>query len=60
MAARILFAVNVVLALTAPVLSEPRGQGLAGRVEGRTPDYCFNPTRHAIADAMLQLAGVTA
>ena len=26
----------------------------------RTPDIFFNPTRHAIADAMLQLAGVTA
>jgi len=25
-----------------------------------TPDIHFNPTRHAIADAMLQLAGVTA
>lgn len=26
----------------------------------RTPDIHFTPTRHAIADAMLQLAGVTA
>lgn len=59
MAVRFTFALTIVLGLTAPVLSEPRGQGLAGRVEGRTPDIHFTPTRHAIADAMLQLAGVT-
>ncbi len=68
MAARFLFAVSLLLAAPAAirgqalVLSEARGQGLTGRVEGpaRTPDIFFNPTRHAIADAMLQLAGVTA
>ena len=67
MAARFTFAVSILLApallfgqAPTPGLSEPRGQGLAGRVEGRTPDIFFNPTRHAIADAMLQLAGVTA
>jgi len=31
-----------------------------GQQPARTPDVHFTPTRHAIADAMLQLAGVTA
>ena len=31
-----------------------------GRQPAQTPDIHFTPTRHAIADAMLQLAGVTA
>lgn len=34
-------------------------QSLA-QTPARTPDIHFTPTRHAIADAMLQLAGVTA
>lgn len=33
---------------------------LAAQQPARTPDIHFTPTRHAIADAMLQLAGVTA
>ncbi len=33
--------------------------GLAQDRPARTPDIHFTPTRHAIADAMLQLAGVT-
>lgn len=32
----------------------------AGQQPARTPDIHFTPTRHNIADAMLQLAGVTA
>jgi len=32
----------------------------AGQQPAQTPDIHFTPTRHAIADAMLQLAGVTA
>jgi len=67
MAARFLFAVTLLLAAPAtlpgqsPVLSAARGQVITGRGEGpaRTPDIHFNPTRHAIADAMLQLAAVT-
>ena len=31
-----------------------------GQQPAQTPDIHFTPTRHAIADAMLQLAGVTA
>ncbi len=50
MAAHFLFAVTLLLA--APVVA--LGQA------ARTPDIYFNPTRHVIADAMLQLAGVTA
>jgi SAM-dependent methyltransferase len=38
------------------VLSE----GLVARNQSRTPDIHFTPTRHNIADAMLQLAKVTA
>jgi len=34
--------------------------GLSAQRPARTPDIHFTPTRHAIADAMLQLAGVTA
>ncbi|MEY4635298.1 MAG: hypothetical protein RJA55_1096 [Acidobacteriota bacterium] len=51
MATRVLFTLSVLLAATAAL----RGQAPAG-----TPDIFFNPTRHAVADAMLQLAGVTA
>ena len=50
MAARFLFALSLVLAA-------PAGAAAQGPV--RTPDIFFNPTRHAIADAMLQLAEVT-
>ena len=32
---------------------------VAGQAPGRTPDIHFTPTRHNIADAMLQLAGVS-
>lgn len=46
MAARSLFAIGLLLAAPAAI-------------HGQTPDIHFNPTRHAIADAMLQLAGVT-
>ena len=68
MAARFIFAFSILVAVPVlllsqaplPGLTEPRGQGLAARVEGRPPDIFFNPTRHAIADAMLQLAGVAA
>lgn len=34
--------------------------GLSAQQPARTPDIHFTPTRHNIADAMLQLAGVTA
>ena len=34
--------------------------GVFAQKPARTPDIHFTPTRHAIADAMLQLAGVTA
>lgn len=51
MAARFTFAFSLLVAV--PVL-------LRGQAPLRTPDIFFNPTRHAIADAMLQLAGVTA
>ncbi|MDP3717606.1 MAG: methyltransferase domain-containing protein [Acidobacteriota bacterium] len=49
MATRVLFTLSLLLAATAAT------GGQAG-----TPDIFFNPTRHAVADAMLQLAGVTA
>jgi len=49
MAARFTFAVSILLA---PAL-------LLGQAPARAPDIFFNPTRHAIADAMLQLARVT-
>lgn len=45
MAARFLFAVCLAFAAQRPA---------------RTPDIHFTPTRHNVADAMLQLAGVTA
>ena len=51
MAARVIFASILLVAATAAA----RGQAPL-----RTPDIHFNPTRHAIADAMLQLAEVTA
>ena len=51
MAARFLFATCLLLAVPA---------AMQGQLPARTPDIHFNPTRHAIADAMLQLAGVTA
>lgn len=47
MAARCFFAISLLLGAPAAIL----GQAV--------PDIHFNPTRHAIADAMLQLAGVT-
>jgi SAM-dependent methyltransferase len=50
MAARVLFTLSLLLAVPAAA----RGQGPV-----RMPDIYFNPTRHAIADAMLQLAEVT-
>ena len=40
-------------------LAEDEPTGLAQGRPARTPDIHFTPTRHAIADAMLQLAGVT-
>lgn len=51
MAARFIFALTCLLAAPTAVL---------GQAPARTPDIYFAPTRHAIADAMLQLAGVTA
>ena len=51
MVARSLFAITLLLAVPAAA---------TGQAPARTPDIHFNPTRHAIADAMLQLAGVTA
>lgn len=50
MAARFTFAISTLLASAV----------IFGQAPLRTPDIFFNPTRHAIADAMLQLAGVTA
>src|SRR5687767_12179357 len=41
---------NAAVALLLAILQQP----------ARTPDIHFTPTRHNIADAMLQLAGVTA
>lgn len=41
-------------------LAEDEPTGLAQGRPARTPDIHFTPTRHNIADAMLQLAGVTA
>jgi SAM-dependent methyltransferase len=65
MAARVLFALALLL-LAAPVaglvsrdLSAVALPKEDGQAPLRTPDIHFNPTRHAIADAMLQLAGVT-
>jgi SAM-dependent methyltransferase len=50
--------------LAATVLALALSEGLTARgqsrVEGRTPDIHFTPTRHNIADAMLRLASVTA
>ncbi len=51
MAARFLFAVTLLLAAPAAA---------GAQTPARTPDIHFTPTRHVIADAMLQLAGVTA
>ena len=51
MAARFTFAFSILVAAPALLLSQ---------APLRTPDIFFNPTRHAIADAMLQLADVTA
>ena len=61
MAPRFVFALCLVLALSELATGEagrPRVEGSAQR-PARTPDIHFTPTRHAIADAMLQLAGVT-
>lgn len=51
MAARFTFAFRILVAVPALLFSQ---------APLRTPDIFFNPTRHAIADAMLQLADVTA
>jgi SAM-dependent methyltransferase len=51
MANRVFIALSLLAASAAAALAQP---------PARTPDIHFNPTRHAIADAMLQLAGVTA
>lgn len=51
MVSRVLFALSILLAAPASGY---------GQAPSRTPDIHFTPTRHAIADAMLQLAGVTA
>jgi SAM-dependent methyltransferase len=59
MAARVLFALTVLLAAPAAVSFQAVAND-DGQAPLRTPDIHFNPTRHAIADAMLQLAGVTA
>jgi SAM-dependent methyltransferase len=49
--------------LAAALLAFALNEGLMARdqsrVEKRTPDIHFTPTRHGIADAMLTLAGVT-
>lgn len=50
MLARFTFAFSSLVAVPAVLLSQ---------APLRTPDIYFNPTRHAIADAMLQLAEVT-
>ena len=52
MAARVLFTLSL-LPCRAPLPASAKRRR-------RTPDIHFKPTRHAIADAMLQLAGVTA
>ncbi len=48
------------VAVLALALSEGLIARNQSRVEGRTPDIHFSPTRHNIADAMLRLANVTA
>src|SRR4030095_6792561 len=57
-----LLAAAVLTVTTLPVLSEGLIARSQTRVDGpaRTPDIHFTPTRHAIADAMLRLANVTA
>jgi SAM-dependent methyltransferase len=52
----LLAGVLLALAAMAPAVGEIAGQGQPAR----TPDIHFTPTRHNIADAMLQLAKVTA
>ncbi len=62
MAARFVFTFCLLIALSGSVgASTPasRSRRLAQDRPARTPDIHFTPTRHAIADAMLQLAGVT-
>jgi len=55
------FPMGLVLAtMLALALSEGLTARSQSRVEGRTPDIHFAPTRHNIADAMLKLANVTA
>lgn len=51
MATRVLLALSLLTALAPAALAQ---------LPARTPDIHFTPTRHVIADAMLQLAGVTA
>jgi SAM-dependent methyltransferase len=51
---RLLAAALLALALSEGLIAHDQS-----RVEGRTPDIHFTPTRHNIADAMLQLAAVT-
>jgi SAM-dependent methyltransferase len=60
--AGVLLSAAVLMATTLPVLSEGLTARSQSRVDGpaRTPDIHFTPTRHAIADAMLRLANVTA
>jgi len=58
MAARVLFALTLLLGVPAVWSSIAAKED--GQAPLRTPDIYFNPTRHAIADAMLQLAEVTA
>jgi SAM-dependent methyltransferase len=45
----------IVLALVTP----GGASGTSSQPPARTPDIYYTPTRHAVADAMLQLAGVT-
>jgi SAM-dependent methyltransferase len=51
---RLLAAALLALALSEGLIAHDQS-----RVEGRTPDIHFTPTRHNIADAMLRLAAVT-
>lgn len=68
MAARLLFAFCLLLFLSERAtggagrtrVEGPFAPGLSAQRPARTPDIHFTPTRHATADAMLQLANVTA
>ena len=50
---------TTVIALALAFVTLAGAQGGSSQQPKRTPDIYYTPTRHAVADAMLQLAGVT-